>query len=132
MGFFKDVRTLTKQGNEMQKNVDMKATMANGMASMQAASTMMAQQTTAATLATTGVATMATVAGVRPTGMQINFSPVVDIDLTVFRNGVPVPMTHQEAVPQVYLARLQVGASLHVKFDPSNPSSLWIDWLTPA
>ena len=36
MGFFKDVRTLTKQGNEMQKNMDVKATMANGMASMQA------------------------------------------------------------------------------------------------
>jgi hypothetical protein len=132
MGFFKDVRTLTKQGHEMQKNTDVKATMANGMASMQAASAMMAQQTTAAMLATTGVATTATVAGVRPTGMQINLSPVVDIDLTVFRNGVPVPMTHQEAVPQVYLSRLQVGANFHVKFDPSNPSALWIDWVTPA
>ena len=50
---------------------------------------MMAQQTTAATLATSGVATTATVAAVRPTGMQINLAPVVDIDLTVFRNGVP-------------------------------------------
>jgi hypothetical protein len=132
MGFFKDVRTLTKQGHDMQNAMDVKATMANGMANMQAASAMMAQQTMAATLATTSVATTATVAAARPTGMQINLSPVVDIDLTVFRNGVPVPMTHQEAVSQVYLARLQPGASLHVKFDPSNPSALWIDWVTPA
>jgi hypothetical protein len=132
MGFFKDVRTLTKQGREMQNTMDVKGSMANGMASMQAASAMMAQQTTAATLASTGVATTATVAAARPTGTQINLSPVVDIDLTVFRNGVPVPMTHQEAVPQVYLARLQPGANLHVKFDPSNPAALWIDWVTPA
>ena len=64
--------------------------------------------------------------------MQINMAPVVDIDLTVFRNGVPVPMTHQEAVPQVYLSRLQAGANFHVKYDPANPSTLWIDWVTPA
>ena len=88
MGFFKDVHTLTKQGKEMQKNTDVKANLAKGMAGMQAASAMMAQQTTAAMLATTGVATTATVAGVRPTGMQINMAPVVDIDLTVFRNGL--------------------------------------------
>ena len=132
MGFFKDVHTLTKQGKEMQKNSDVKANLAKGMAGMQAASAMMAQQTTAAMLATTGVATTATVAGVRPTGMQINMAPVVDIDLTVFRNGVPVPMTHQEAVPQVYLSRLQAGANFHVKYDPANPSTLWIDWVTPA
>ncbi|MBI5089564.1 MAG: hypothetical protein HZB15_12100 [Actinobacteria bacterium] len=132
MGFFKDVRTLTKQGHEMQKNMDVNAQMAQGMASMQAASTMMAQQTAAAHLAVNGVPAMATVAAVRPTGMEINLSPVVDIDLMVMRGGAPMPVTHQEPVPTVYLARLQPGAALHVKYDPANPSLVWIDWVTPA
>jgi hypothetical protein len=132
MGFFKDVRTLTKQGHELQKNMDVQAQMAQGLASMQAASAMMAQQTTAAHLAVNGVPAVATVAAVRPTGMQINLSPVVDIDLMVMRDGIPMPVTHQEPVPHVHLARLQPGAALHVRFDPANPSSLWIDWVTPA
>ncbi|MGD9996606.1 MAG: hypothetical protein AB7U39_06725, partial [Ilumatobacteraceae bacterium] len=85
MGFFKDVRTLTKQGHKIQKNMDVQAQMAQGMASMQAASAMMAQQTAAAHLAVNGVAAIATVAAVRPTGMEINLSPVVDIDLMVMR-----------------------------------------------
>lgn len=132
MGFLKDVSKLSKQGREMQKNMDVKAQMATGMASMQAASVMMQQQTVAAQVSTTGVATTATVVAVRPTGMQINLAPVVEMDLTVFRNGVPVPATRREAVHQVYLARLQVGATLHVKYDPADPSALWIDWVSPA
>lgn len=128
MGLFKDMRTLSKQGREMQKNMDVKASMAQGLASMQQANAMIEQQTANATMALHGTDSTATVVAVRPTGMQMNFSPVIDLDLTVFRNGVPVPMTHREAVAQVYLARAQPGATLKVKIDPANPSSLWIDW----
>ncbi|MCU1359180.1 MAG: hypothetical protein JWN99_469 [Ilumatobacteraceae bacterium] len=124
MGMFKDMRTLTKQAHEIEKTRDVKGSMAQMQTKMQAASAMMAGQMTAMS----GVATTATVVAARPTGTQINAEPVIDMDLTVFRNGMPVPMTHQEAVPQIFLARLQPGANLHVKIDPSNPTALFIDW----
>ena len=83
MGFFKDLGTLSKQGRDMQNQMDVGASMANATAQMQAATAMMAQQTAAAQAAVTGVDATATVAGVRQTGMQVNFAPVVDLDLTV-------------------------------------------------
>lgn len=132
MGLFKDLNTLSKQGKEIRKNSDMKATMANGMAKMQQANAMIAQQTAAAQMAVHGIAATATVAAVRPTGAQMNFDPVCDIDLTVFRNGVPMPATVRQPVPQVFLARLQPGAPLKVKLDPNDPSVVFIDWYSPV
>jgi len=132
MGFFKDIHTLNKQGREMQKNMDVKATMANGMAQMQAASAMMQQQTAAATMAIHGVDATGTISAVRQTGMQMNFAPVIDLDLTVIRNGIPMPVTVRQAVEQVYLGRVRVGEQVRVKVDPNNPMSVWIDWVTPA
>ena len=132
MGLFKDLNTLSKQGKEIRKNSDMKATMASGLEKMQQANAMIAQQTAAAQMAVTGIASTATVAAVRQTGAQINFDPVLDIDLTVFRNGVPMPATVRQPVPQVFLARLQPGASLKVKLDPNDPSVVFIDWYSPV
>ncbi len=132
MGFFKDLGTLSKQGRDMQNQMDVGASMANATAQMQAATAMMAQQTAAAQAAVTGVDATATVAGVRQTGMQVNFAPVVDLDLTVLRNGVPMPVTVRDAVPQVALARLRMGETLRVKVDRANPALVWIDWYTPV
>ena len=132
MGFFKDIHTLNKQGREMQKNMDVKATMANAMASMQAGTAMMQQQTAASMMAVHGADATATIAAVRQTGMQMNFSPVLDVDLMVFRNGIPLPVTVRQHVEQIYLARAQVGASVRVKVDPNNHQSVWIDWVSPA
>lgn len=132
MGFFKDLGTLTRQGNEMQKQMDVGATMANATAQMQAATAMMQQQTAAAQAAVTGVDATVTIAGVRPTGMQVNFAPVVDLDLTVLRDGLPMPVTVRESVPQLALARLRVGETLRAKVDRANPSLVWIDWYSPA
>lgn len=132
MGLFKDLNTLSRQGKEIRKNSDMKATMANGLEKMQQANAMIAQQTAAAQMAVHGIASTATVAAVRPTGALMNFDPVVDIDLTVFRNGVPMPATVRQPVPQVFLARLQPGAPLKVKLDPNDPSVVFIDWYSPV
>jgi roadblock/LC7 domain-containing protein len=63
MGFFKDLSTLKHQSREMQKNTDVKATMANGMAQMQAANAMMQQQTTASMMAISGQDATAKIAG---------------------------------------------------------------------
>jgi hypothetical protein len=124
MGMFKDMRTLSKQGRDIQQHTDVKATMADGLAKMQAATAMMTQQATAVN----GVPATATIVAVRPTSTVVNMAPVVEIDLTVIRNGMPMPVTHREAVPQAFLGRLQPGANLQVKVDPANPTSVWIDW----
>src|SRR4051812_24059727 len=121
MGFFKDINTLTQQGKEMRKNTDVKATMAGAMAQMQAGSAMMQQQTAASMMAMHGADATATITGVRQTGMQFNFSPVVDLDLMVLRNGVPMPATVRQAVEQIHLGRVRVGENVRVKVDPSNP-----------
>ena len=132
MGFFKDLGTLTQQGRQMQRQMDVGATMANATAQMQAANAMMAQQTAAAQAAVNGIDATATIAAIRQTGMQLNFAPVVDLDLTVIRNGLPMPVTVRETVPQVALARLRMGETLRVRVDQANPGLVWIDWFTPA
>ena len=132
MGFFRDINTITKKGKELHEHTDVRAQMAGGIASMQAANAMMAQQTAAATMAVHGVDSTATVAGIRPTGMQVNFDAVVDIDLTVFRNGLPMPMTSRQPIPQCYLHRAQPGTALRVKLDPNDSAAVWIDWATPV
>jgi len=132
MGFFKDVHTLNKQSREMQKHTNVKASMADGMARMQAANAMMQQQTAAAMMATHGSDATATISGVRQTGMQMNFAPVIDLDLMVFRNGIPMPVTVRQAVEQVYLSRVRIGENVKVKVDPNNAASVWIDWISPA
>ena len=131
MGLFKDLNAMSKQGRAAQANMNVGAMIGDGLTKMQAANEMIRQQTVNATMAVHGVATTAVVASVRPTGQMMNLAPVVEVDLTVFRGGVPVPMTHREPVQQVYLARLQPGATLKVKVDPADPASLWIDWTSP-
>ena len=64
--------------------------------------------------------------------MQMNFAPVIDLDLMVFRNGVPMPVTVRETVEQIHLGRVRIGETVKVKVDPNNPASVWIDWISPA
>ncbi len=129
MGFFKDVKTLKEMGREELHKVDMKATMANGMAQMQAMNDMAATSATAVN----GVAATASITAVRQTGAQINFAPVIELDLLIFGPaGAPYPVTRRETVQQIYLSRAQPGQSLKVKVDPNDNTAVWIDWITPA
>jgi sRNA-binding protein len=133
MGFFKSMRDLQKQGNEINKNWDVGAQLADAQARMSDANAMMAQQTAAANAATTGLDATATVAAVRDGGGMVNFQPMVEIDLTVIAPGnPPYPLTVKQVVPQVQLATLQPGASLKVKVDPNDASAVWIDFACGA
>ena len=137
MGFMKDIKKLSDQGKEMREKYPVQDQLANAQASMANANAMMAnmaQASAAATQAmTNGVDATATITGARQTGALINFNPVVQLDLLVMMpSGVPMPVTRQETVAQLHLARCQVGANLKVKVEPTNPNSLWIDWNTPA
>jgi hypothetical protein len=134
MGLFKSVRDLQKQGNEINKNWDVGAQLEDAQARMADAQEMMAQQTAAANAATTGVDATATIVAVRQGGAMVNFQPMIEVDLTVLPDGglPPYPVTVKQVIPQVQLAMAQPGASVHVKVDPNNPASVWIDWNRPA
>ena len=127
MGFFKDLHTLKKQGDEIRRNTDVGALMAQNMAALQGMNDVMQSQVANAHLAHSGVDATATVSAVRQTGGFVNMAPVVQIDLLVHR-GAPIPVTHQEAVPHAHLARLVPGATIPVKVDAADARRLVIDW----
>ena len=130
---FKSLRDLQKQSEEINKNWDVGAQLADAQSRMQDAQEMMAQQTAAANAATTGVDATATIVAVRQGQAMVNFQPTIEVDLTVLpEGGPPYPVTVKQVIPQIHLAQAQPGASVHVKVDPNNPASVWIDWTRPA
>jgi hypothetical protein len=113
----------------MQKNMDVGGMMSDAQARMAAATQMMADQTAAANVAATGTPATATIVAVRQGGAMINFQPSMEIDLTVFPEGLPpYPVTVSQVVPMHLLAQAVPGANLKVKVDAENPGSVWIDW----
>ena len=134
MGMFKSMRDLQKQADEINKNWDVGAQLADAQTRMQQAQELMAEQTAAANAATTGVDATATIVAVRQGRGMVNFQPMVQVDLTVLPDGglPPYPVTVEQVIPQVHLAQAQPGAAVHVKVDPNNPASVWIDWTRPA
>jgi hypothetical protein len=134
MGVFKSLRDLQKQSDEINKNWDVGAQLEGAQAQMQAAQETMAQQTAAANAAATGVDATATIVAVRQGQGMVNYQPIIEMDLTVIPDGglPPYPVTVKQVTPQVNLAQAQPGAAVHVKVDPNNPSSVWIDWTRPA
>lgn len=133
MGFFKSMRDLQKQGDEINKNWDVGAQLENAQAQMQTAQEAMAQQTAAANAALTGVDATATIVAVRQGHGMVNYQPMLEIDLTVVpAGGLPYPVTVTQVTPQIHLAQAQPGASVHVKVAPDDPASVWIDWTRPA
>lgn len=129
MGMFRSMRQLQKQANEINKNWDPGQQMQDGMARMQEAQQFMAQQTQAANIAATGTDATAMITGVAQTGAMVNFQPTLQIEMTVMADGKPpYPATVTQVVEQVFLTKAVAGASVPVKVDPQDPSSIWINW----
>jgi hypothetical protein len=83
-------------------------------------------------LLTTGTPGTATIKGVTDTGVQVNFNPQVVLDLSVAVDGGAAYDTKlTTSVPQMQLAMLQPGNKVGVRVDPSDQSSLAIDWTRP-
>jgi hypothetical protein len=123
MGFLKDIHELKQIGKEASKNYDAKSTMADGMARMQAAQHLLAQQTVATQLTASGEPATAQVLAARDTGTLINMQPVLEIDLLVNRAGQPpYPATVSQLVPHAQLGALPPGTTISVKVDPTNPA----------
>jgi hypothetical protein len=129
MGMFRGMRQLQKQANEINKNWDPGQQMQDGMARMQEAQQFMAQQTQAANIAATGVDANAMITGVAQTGAMVNFQPTLRIEMTVMPDGKPpYPASVTQVVEQVFLTKAVAGASVPVKVDPADSSSIWINW----
>ncbi len=128
MGFFKDVVTLTKQGNEINRNRDVGAEMAAASAAMTQANQFMADQAAATRLASAPRASMQVLAA-RDTGMVVNMQAVIELDLLVQPDGgVPFPATVRQLVPAAGLGRVVPGSTLIGKADPADPTTVLIDW----
>jgi hypothetical protein len=129
MGFFKSMNELNKQAKEIDKNFDPGQQMKDGMAKMQAANEMMAQQTQAANLAMSGLDGTASITSAAQTGAMINFQPSMAIEMTVFpAGGAPYPVSVTQVVEQPFLAKAAPGQQVKVKIDPAEPNTVWIDW----
>jgi hypothetical protein len=136
VGLFKNMNDLYKAGGEPMKpgsSADrVSGAMANAKASMAAAQEMLAQQTRSANLAMTGEDATATVIEARQTSQAINFDPVLELDVHVMADGrPPYPVTLRQSVPQLYLAKVQPGATVKAKIDPADPSSVFLDLVSP-
>lgn len=132
MGFFKDLRTLSKQSRAVSEQYPTQQILANASAQMSAVSAMLAQATEQVDdgrLSTEGFDTVAIVTGARQTNALMNHNPMVELDLLVtMPTGVPVPVQRTQVVPLLHLSRVQPGSRLAVRIDPNDPSTLRIIW----
>jgi hypothetical protein len=134
VGFFKDVRKLSKMGREAGASMPDPAQM---MASMQAQMAGVTQQMTAATevaaaVAADGIDGTATVMSATQTGALVNYNPAVQLELLVtVPGGPPYPVSLQTVVQQIQLARVQPGATIPVRVARSDRSLVTIDWARP-
>jgi hypothetical protein len=133
VGFFKDLRTLSKQGRALSDQYPVQQQLVNASAQLSAVSAMLAQSTQQQAggqrLLTAGVDAVALVTGARQTNALMNHSPVVELDLLVtMPTGAQVPVRRTEIVPLLHLSRAQVGSRLAVRVDPADANTLWINW----
>ena len=129
MGFFKDLKKLSKQSKEVSKGWDPAAQMRQASAALETTTEMMARQTAAAEIAASGDPATAQVNAARDTGTVMNMQPVMEIDLLVFPEGQPpYPVTLRQIVPLAQVGRLAPGTRLPVMIDPADPEAIWIDW----
>jgi hypothetical protein len=77
----------------------------------------------------TGLAGTAQITGLTQTGMYLNNSPQIGLDLMVTVPGRnPYPIEVKQFVPLILLGSLSVGRTLPVKVDQQDPGKVVIDW----
>jgi len=129
MGFLKDLRTLSKQSRELNRNRDVGAEMARASEALAQANRILVDQANAGVLAKGAPAATFQVLAARDTGAVVNLQPMLEIDLLVqHEGGLSYPATVGQIVPAAGLGRVVPGATLRGKADPTQPSAVWIDW----
>ena len=120
MGFLKDLRTISKQSRELDRNRDVGAEMARASAALAQANQIMVDQANAGVLARGAPAAMFQVLAARDTGAVVNMQPMLEIDLLVQHDGgLTYPATVRQVVPAAGLGRVVPGATLRGKADPA-------------
>lgn len=132
MGFFGDLNKLRIQGEEIREKQDVKGQMANAQARMDAMNAAYAAAAPKAADPASDarrVITTATVQSAAQTGVVVNMSQSIQVDLIVdLPGGIPLPVQTIMLVPMLNLARLQPGGQLTVSIDPQIPASVLVDW----
>jgi hypothetical protein len=128
MGMFKDMRDLTKAGNQMKKERGgslkmMKDGLAQANEMVQG---VQADQELAERLANEGVDGTATIVSMQATGATINMQPELLFQLKLDVNGSSSEVTHKQVVSPAVIGQLQPGAQVPVKVDPNDHSALMI------
>jgi hypothetical protein len=140
MGMFKDLKKLKEQGKEVAEQSGRPTSMMGMLKQMpqdlhnatEMVDEAMAQQAQQQQLMATGTPGRATIKGVQDTGSALNDAPVALLDLEVQVEGKdPYAAQVKTAVPQLYLARLQIGGQIGVRVDATNPSAIAVDWAAP-
>lgn len=97
MGFLKDIRDLQKQADAM------------------------------APPARRGRPATATITAIRDAGATIDDHPTVELDLAVSLDGAePYAVTHRQTISRIALPSLRPGATVPVRVDPADRTSLTI------
>jgi hypothetical protein len=128
MGMFKDMRDLTKAGNQMKKERGgslkmMKDGLAQANEMVQG---VQADQELAERLANEGVDGTATIVSMQATGANINMQPELLFQLSLDVNGSTSEVQHKQVVSPAVIGQLQPGAQVPVKVDPNDHSQLMI------
>jgi hypothetical protein len=80
-------------------------------------------------LLASGAPGTATIKHFTDTGTLVNFNPEVILDLSVAVDGQDAYDAQlTTSVPQVHLSRLAPGGSVAVRVDPTDPTTIAIDW----
>ena len=133
MGLFKDMRNLQKQAKEMTPPEHRGIAggfrmMKDGVAqASEMMSQMSADQQQAQHLMANGRVGTAVITDVRQTGMFVNENPQVEMDLQVTVEGIPTyTATQRQVIAQIAIPQFQPGATVPVRVDPANPTSVLI------
>jgi hypothetical protein len=133
MGFLKDIRNLQKQAEAMTPPEHRGITggfraMRDGVAQAnQVLGDLHADGNKAQHLMVNGRVASATIAAVRDTGMTINDNPTVELDLNVsLDGGAPYLVTHRQTISRIAIPSFQPGATVPVRVDPADQTSLMI------
>jgi len=104
MGFFQDLRNVQKQSTMGQMQADSQK---------------------AQHLSVNGRPGSATITALRQTGTFVNENPEVEMDLQVTVEGMtPYSATHRQVIAMIAAPQFQPGATVPVKVDPAEPTSL--------
>jgi hypothetical protein len=143
MGMFKDLKKLSDQGKEIGKQSgrptsmmgmikDMPNTLNQATGAIDDAMAMQADMQAQNQLLTTGTPGTATIKALQETGVLVNFTPQVVLDLEIVLEGKD-SYTAQltTAIPQMQIPMVAPGNKVGVRVDPADPSAIAIDWSRP-